>query len=493
MNVLTEEQTQETASQLDAVFQSFPDILFQMDSDGTIQDYKAGNVSSLYIPPEAFLGRRMQDVLPPEIGIQFKEALDQVSRTGKVVSLEYCLLVPEGERQYEARLVRSPESKVVAVVRDITRHTQAEAQIRCQLQRLAALRSIDTAIASSFDIHLTTQVVLEQTTTQLQVDAADILLLDPHTQTLVYTEGRGFRTAALKYTRLRMGYSFAGQAALEQRIVNVPDLRILKTDFLRSPIFPQEAFIAYYAAPLIAKGQIKGVLEIFHRASLNTNAEWLNFFETLASHAAIAVDSAQLFDGLQRSNADLQMAYDATIEGWSKVLELRDIETEGHTVRVVKMTLDLARAMGLSEEELVHIRRGALLHDIGKMGIPDNILLKPGPLTEAEWTIMHQHPLYASEMLSPITYLRQALDIPLCHHEKWAGTGYPRELKKEQIPLAARIFSVVDVWDALTSDRPYRSAWTKKKAVEYISKESGAHFDPQVVRIFLDGKGKNLH
>jgi HD-GYP domain-containing protein (c-di-GMP phosphodiesterase class II) len=149
------------------------------------------------------------------------------------------------------------------------------------------------------------------------------------------------------------------------------------------------------------------------------------------------------------------------------------------------MSLRLARAMGVDEAEQVHIRRGALLHDIGKMGVPDAILLKPGPLTDDEWAVMRKHPAYAYDMLSPITYLRPALDIPYCHHEKWDGTGYPRGLKAEEIPVAARLFAVVDVWDALCSDRPYRAAWPAAKVREHLRALSGAHFDPQVVEMFL--------
>jgi putative nucleotidyltransferase with HDIG domain len=166
-------------------------------------------------------------------------------------------------------------------------------------------------------------------------------------------------------------------------------------------------------------------------------------------------------------------------------MDLRDKETEGHTMRVTDTTVHLARAMGVGEEDIVHVRRGALLHDIGKMGIPDRILLKPGPLTEDEWTVMRRHPVYAHELLSPILYLRPALDIPYCHHERWDGTGYPRGLRGEQIPLAARIFAVIDAWDALRSDRPYRSAWPEDRVREYLRQSAGTLFDPTVVDVFL--------
>jgi putative two-component system response regulator len=189
---------------------------------------------------------------------------------------------------------------------------------------------------------------------------------------------------------------------------------------------------------------------------------------------------------LEEAHKQLLFAYDETIEGWSRAMDLRDKETEGHSQRVTELTIKLAQALGMPKEELVPVRRGALLHDMGKLGIPDSILLKPGKLNEEEWDFMRQHPQLAHNMLHPIEYLRPALDIPYCHHEKWDGTGYPRGLKGEQIPLAARIFAVVDVWDALTSDRPYRPAWEREKVLEYIREQSGKHFDPRVVKGFLE-------
>ena len=192
---------------------------------------------------------------------------------------------------------------------------------------------------------------------------------------------------------------------------------------------------------------------------------------------------------------ELAIAYDATIEGWSRAMDMRDEETEGHTKRVVDMTMTLAADFDFSGDMLMHIRRGALLHDIGKLGVPDTILLKPDKLTDEEWAIMKKHPTFAFEMLSPIQYLSRAVNIPYCHHEKWDGTGYPRGLSGEQIPLEARIFAVVDVYDALTSDRPYRKAWSKEKALEYIRSQAGIHLDPVVVERFLDlqAKGNQSH
>jgi putative two-component system response regulator len=188
---------------------------------------------------------------------------------------------------------------------------------------------------------------------------------------------------------------------------------------------------------------------------------------------------------LREANTQLLSAYEATIEGWSHALDLRDRETEGHSRRVTQLTIRLAQALGISDDEIMHIRRGALLHDMGKIGIPDSILHKPDKLTDEEWTIMRKHPQLAYEMLYPIEYLRPALEIPLTHHEKWDGTGYPRGLEGKEIPIVARLFAVVDVWDALTSDRPYRPAWSQEEALTYIREQSGKHFDPQAVDLFF--------
>jgi putative nucleotidyltransferase with HDIG domain len=194
---------------------------------------------------------------------------------------------------------------------------------------------------------------------------------------------------------------------------------------------------------------------------------------------------SQLTHKLNFTYSELILAYDATLEAVSTALEWRDKEAKEHTQRVTEMALSLAKALGVNNKELVHIRRGALLHDIGNLKVQESILHKQGELTAEEWVTIHLHPFYAHEMIGPIVFLKPALEIPYSHHEKWDGTGYPRGLKGEQIPLAARIFAVVDVYDALTSGRPYRKAWSKAKALEYIREQSGQHFDPQVVEAFL--------
>ena len=361
-------------------------------------------------------------------------------------------------------------------------HLFAETERR--LQRLTALRYIDMTIASNADLQLTLRTLLDQAVAHLKVDAADILLFHPHMRHLEYAVGHGFHAEHIRPFTLRIYEDVVGEAILRRQRIVLTDFDSLRS-FPRRPLLAKEGFAFYCAVPLIAKGEVEGVLEVFHRTPLQPDAEWFEFLEMLASQTAIAIDNARLFDSLQQANLELTIAYEATLEGWVRALDMRDRETEGHTQRVTELTVRLAERMGIRGEALVHIRRGALLHDIGKIAIPDSILLKPEPLTDEEWEIMRRHPVYAYELLSPIEFLRPALDIPYCHHERWNGTGYPRGLKGEQIPLAARIFAVVDVWDALRSDRPYRPAWSEEEALAYIRQQAGKHFDPHVVEVFL--------
>ncbi len=471
--------------QLDAIFRAFPDLLFCVNSEGIIQFHHIGDPKLLYVPPEEFLQKKMQDVLPADAGRQFGEILGRVQKTQQVGSIQYQLPTPRGERWFEARLVPSTEAQVIVIVRDITESVQMKGQVSLQLRQLAALYRVDAAITSSFNLKVTLSVVLGEVVNHLAVDAADILLFNPNTKLLEFAAGKGFNMPETAKAPVRVGEGYAGMAVLERRavsIANLPGGIQGQTDLHERS---KEVFASYYAVPMISKGQVKGVLEVYHRAPLTPGEDWLEFLGTLANRVAVAIDNATMFDNLQKVNTELSMAYDAVIESWSQALEISGRESQAHIQNVVRLTMRLARYMDMREDELGHIRHGALLHDIGSMGVPEYILNSPRVLSEDEWDAIRKHPKLARQMLASASHLAPALSIPLYHHERWDGSGYPDGLKGEQIPLAARIFAVVDVFDALISPRPYRPAWTRQQALNYIREQADKLFDPSVVKAFL--------
>ena len=390
---------------------------------------------------------------------------------------------PDGSHGWFELSIHPVPEGVLVMSLDVTTHKRAEEELRRQMRRLDALRAIDLAILQTTNWRLALKTVRDEAHEQLNVDAVAIALLNGHHR-LEVVSSLGL-DAVVRTPNLPLGSGLAGTAARERRTISKADIPHRRADSTDQKLIVAESGTAY-ATPLVTRGELIGLMVVSSRACLHPSAEWVAFLEALAGQGAMAIDSGRSFDELQRSNLNLAMAYEATMEGWCRALELRDRETEGHTVRVTDVTVDLARAAGVPETQLVHVRHGALLHDIGKMGVPDAVLLKPGPLDEEEWRVMRQHPTIAHELMLPIAYLRPALDIPYCHHERWNGSGYPRGLSTTDIPLEARLFAVVDVWDALRSDRPYRKAWPESEVRAYLQTHAGDEFDTEAVALFRD-------
>lgn len=468
-----------------------------IDTDLKVREVGEMAARALGFRPPELAARDRRDLIHPQDRRVFADAVAKLrGRPGEREPVTYRTRDAQGRWHWlegtVTHLVDDPAIGAYVLnyhdVTDRVRASEEVAHLNAQLQRrlrhLQALRRIDMAITNAIDVALALDIFLEQVQADLQVEAAGVLLYDPHAQVLEPTAARGFG-GPLAVDRVRLGDALAGHAALDQRTVHVPDLRSDGRAGSVVDVAHQEGFVAYWAVPMLTKGQLQGVIELYARRPLVPDAEWFEFLETFADQGAIAVESAQLFRSLERSNVELQLAYDRTIEGWAYALDLKDEETAGHSKRVTQLTVRMAQRLGMSAKELVHVQRGALLHDIGKMGVPDSILLKRGGLTEAERDEMRRHTVYAYELLSPIDFLRPALDIPYAHHEKWDGTGYPRGLAGEQIPLSARIFAIVDVYDALTNDRPYRAAWSRDRTLAYIQAHAGRHFDPKLVDVFM--------
>ena len=465
--------------------QAFADLLLTFDEYGKILECQFRESSISSDACEQIHQKQLQDVLPAGVGNKLDHFISDAQNNGRSSSFEFPLTMRERKIWFDGCVIPAPDSKLILSARDITKYKQTETRMQRQLQRLSALRSIDLAIASGLDLNLLLSILLDRVIETMHVDAAAVLLLDPEMNILKFGAGKGFQTNILQHTHLKPGQGYAGHAVLERRMISVLDLTNHATEFDRSPLFPSERFVVYYGVPLVAKGRVLGVLEIFHRSQLNPDEDWIDFLNIISGQTAIAIDSAMMFKELQKSNFELGLAYNATIDAWSRTLDLRDKETEGHTRRVTDITVRFAAMSGIKDTDLIHIRRGATLHDIGKVVIPDNILFKPGPLDHNEWETMRQHPGYAVDLLSPIKYLEPAMEIPHWHHERWDGTGYPDGIGGDEIPYSARMFALADVYDALTSDRPYRRAWSKQDTVQYIKSQAGKHFDPRLVPEFL--------
>jgi PAS domain S-box-containing protein/putative nucleotidyltransferase with HDIG domain len=484
----------------DTVINSLPGVFYVFDEDNRLVRWNNNlNVVSGYDGPEIatmspldFFSEEQHETLTKQVLGVFEE--------GSVVTLARLLTKEGKEIPYffsSVRLMMNGRRYIMGTGLDVSQQVKAEErerelnlELEKRLARLSALHEIDMAITGSVDLRLTLSVVLDKVMGELGVDACTVWLYEKSSQSLSRASTKGLGSLGGRRAEMQLGQGAVGACGLDRRIVRLTGDEVAREQVLHGA---RNGFSDYMAVPLLSKGQLQGVLELFGRGTLEKGDDWQEFLEALALQAAIAVDNVMLFEGLERSAVDLTLAYDATIEGWARALDLRDHETEGHSRRVTELTVGLARHMGVSEADLAHLRRGALLHDIGKLGVPDVILAKPGDLSDEEREIMQRHARLGYELLSPIAFLRSAVDIPYCHHERWDGSGYPRGLQGEEIPLAARLFAAADVFDALTSDRPYRTAWPVKRALDYLLEGAGAQFDPRVVRAFLELHGEDQH
>ena len=487
---------EETLRRSYQLFTEGPVVVFRVQGGKERRlEYVSPNVSQYGYSPHDFTGQEdfFRQVIHPEDRERVAEKIrEQLAGKERFFDQEYRLVRADGVVRWVydfTSISRDSTGQATYIdwyLLDITERKLAEERINTQLRQMAALQLVDASISANADLRITLDLLNAQLLELLGVDAAMVLRYNPKTQLLEGVAGRGLGSINPPDVRLRMGESYAGRAARQRRAITLtmPDGELARG--FKMGQLAAERFVSYAALPLIAKDEVMGVLEVFSRAPLAFEPGWMDFLEMMAAQAAIAIDNANLLESLQRSNEELREAYEATIRGLSRALELRDKETEGHSQRVSDLTVRLARKAGVEEEAIEFIRIGALLHDIGKLGVPDTILHKEGQLTEAEWEIMRRHPDLARQMLATIEYLRPALVIPQYHHERWDGSGYPYGLAGEDIPLAARVFAVVDVWDALSFDRPYRSAWPMEKVIEYLVNEAGRQFDPRLVALFLE-------
>lgn len=353
------------------------------------------------------------------------------------------------------------------------------ANLQRMLQMMERLMEINITLNSTLALGQVLDLIMAKAVEMLECEAGSILLYNKEKDCLYFSASTSADSNKLAEIPIPLTDSLAGAIFSKNTPLVVNNVH---HDVRHNVAVAAQANFhtnSLLGVPMRIQNRVTGVLEALNKKQGTFTEEDVKILTAIASQAAVAIENAQLVEALQKS-------YDSTLEGWAAALDLRDKETEGHSQRVTVLTIQLAQEIGVSQEALIYLRQGALLHDIGKMAVPDRILHKHGPLTERETVIMRQHPVNAYKMLYPIAYLRPALDIPYCHHEKWDGSGYPRGLKGEEIPLHARIFTIIDVWDALRSNRPYRKAWSQKKTITYIQEQAGKSFEPGIVKSFMD-------
>ncbi len=354
------------------------------------------------------------------------------------------------------------------------------------VKKLASLQRVQQIILDNLSLPTTLDMMVDQVVTELGVDAVNILYLHPGLKSLRSISKKGFRQKVFRDSGQEIGEGLAGRAALSKNIVHVRNLANSTENINRSLEFSTEKFVTYFGVPLLVKDRLVGVLEIFNRKAIDPETYWVDLLKLIAGLVAVAIDLQNLTNDLERSRKKIAVAFDGVIMGWATALELRGIEAEGHAIRTQDLASRLAEKIGISGSALEDIRQGSLLHDIGKMGIPDEVLLKGSILNAEEMKLVGRHPVDAFELLESVDVLKGALDIPLYHHERWDGEGYPYGIEGEEIPLSARVFAVVDVWDAMQTDRPYRKAFSRTEALGHLEGQAGKHFDPVVLKAFIE-------
>lgn len=477
--VIAQKKIEETLRQEEVkyrtLFEVSTDAVFLETLKGEILDCNE-NACILYgYPKNELLEKTVFDLIPDEIGLEMPSYIDmEINQGGFMIEAvgkrKDGTLFPTEVKTKLVHLDQKPV--VVAFITDISLRKQHQLEVE-------AIASMAKALKTAVSFSEVLDILLEQVVRLVKAGGAGFYLKDELTGDAVKVGAKGQGEATIG-RRIPAGMGVSGYAMSTGNIYVTNDLQADEKMYFRDNIAGMNSLVSM---PLAVEDKIIGCLQI---AKVNPFLDdELQMLNAVSDMAASAIHRAYLYQKGEDQSRELTEAYEATLMGWSEAMELRDRETRGHSTRVVEKSMQLAKRLNIPEDNITQLRRGSLLHDIGKMGVPDSILLKPGPLSDDEWRTMKKHPVMAFQMLAGVPYLKQALDVPLYHHERWDGKGYPYGLKEKQIPILARIFAVVDVWDALTTNRPYRPGWSQEETLEYIEQQSGKHFDPDVVREFI--------
>jgi HD-GYP domain-containing protein (c-di-GMP phosphodiesterase class II) len=481
------------------------DGLMILDEDGRVIEWNHATEFITGIPDSEAMGIPIWEILPRiEVGSFLSLTMDELKvEISSMVKTsqspffnspqELNIMALDGKQKTLLQTIfpiQTLDKKRIGVIsHEITDQKAAIKKINHELNKLACLRRIDASILERSSAEQTLELIASICVDHLDVDGAIISTIDEDGQICsVYRSDIDTTdkpvVSNLKELQMAVLAKFGNAKFTLETIEQINNLEI--QDAGKQPILHRSIL------PLYVNKKPYGYMQLLSKNPHPDDQEWKDYFITLAGQTSLAIENVTLISNEEKAYNELLHAHEATIAGWSKALELRDEETKGHSDRVKYLACHLAKLVGLPRENMSSFRRGVLLHDIGKMGIPDRILLKPGPLSDDEWVVMKTHPGLAYELLSTIPYLHDSLDVPYCHHERWDGSGYPRGLKGTEIPLAARIFSIVDVWDALISDRPYRRGWEPEKIRQYLIDNKSIMFDPELVDIYIDLIDKKL-
>ena len=432
------------------------------------------------------------------IGHKMMEVYPKIDKTPLFQELRRCMISRRSGRLvnkfeypdksigwFELKIYPTQEGLII-LSNEITDRVKSQEENLLHIKKIELLRKIDLAILSGSDLISTMNMISNETIKALDIEAVSILLLTPQKDRLLFFTGSGAIESELEMKTIVLSPSLEALFLKHSSDIIKVDEAFLETYPEFKNRYPHGDDYYYFILPLITKKKIVGMMEVCQRGDLNEDERSEEYLEALAGQAAMAIENHILFNDIIHKNNELLNAYATTIESFSRALDIRDADTEGHTLRVTRLALRFARQLGIEGEALTNFRYGCLLHDIGKIGIPDAILRKPGPLDTIEFEIMKKHTEYSMKIIEPISYLKNAMTIPYGHHEKWDGTGYPNQLKGTEIPFEARIFAIVDVFDALTSDRPYRKAWKLESVLIYMKSQSKIHFDPELLDLFLN-------
>ncbi|GAB4481734.1 MAG: hypothetical protein Kow0088_24180 [Anaerolineales bacterium] len=494
-------EVQRRTAELRALLASMPDAVIVFDREGRYLDVPSAHPDLLVAEPQTLIGKRLEDALDPETAELHRQAIQRALQEKKPYQIEYALPLKGRRVWFSAAISAIDDQRALLVARDLSERKEKEEAIR---KSEAELRRVNRLLRTLSECNQA--LVRANDETQLLQEMCNILsstggyplvwigVVDPQNETLRTVAYQGELSALIEKLA-----QLTRPEAMQDQNDCVPDafhsLQIADQDAETTDEEWEEMLhklSKYLVFPLSLEDEVYGSLFVYSSEGEAFNPQEIDLLHELAADIAFGIRSLrqreqqrQTEAKLAEANVNLAVAYEATIQGWARALEFHEQETAGHSHRVVELLLRFARYLGFKEEELQPLRYGALLHDIGKMVIPSAIINKPGPLDEREWTIMRRHPLIAYELLKDINYLKDSLDIPYLHHEWWDGSGYPLGMNGENIPLSARMFALVDVFDALTSDRPYRKAYPLEEALAIIRSLSGSQFDPDLTEQFL--------